>query len=433
MYYQVLTNIQVQQIPTEEYPDRDKLIVFSFLNKYEANSTWQDLTQTLKLVLPKKVRVKAIKVSGDPFSTLPNIKSSYISLGDTTGLNTNLGGPDSEPVFLRGDMIKFNVGYRAMVAGVETTYWTGEKGVPDLFTGYISSVQPKLPFTLECEDNMWLCKQIPTEAKNWGSKSLQEIIQTIIDSAKDLPLIKRYKGYVKLKVSDFSRTELSFNVSSFTTTDDTLANLLIRIKGQYKIDSYFRGKELRVGYLHYVPEDAVTHTFTFQKNILDNDKLKWQRKDDIILSMIVRSNYGIEETGTTIDGHKKTKQASTEILIYQGVGGEFKYIKKEKGKPYPAKYWDRAGQRQLLEINSPIADEKKLFELGRPLLKKYYYEGFTGSFTTFGIPYVKHGDTVRIVNNQLPEMSGSYKVKGVVYYGGVDDGLRQEITLDYKV
>ena len=67
------------------------------------------------------------------------------------------------------------------------------------------------------------------------------------------------------------------------------------------------------------------------------------------------------------------------------------------------------------------------------MLKKYYYEGFTGSFTTFGIPYVKHGDTVRIVNNQLPEMSGSYKVKGVVYYGGVDDGLRQEITLDYKV
>jgi hypothetical protein len=433
MYYQVLTNVQVQQMPNEQFPNRKKLLVFSFLNAYEGSSSWQDLTQTFKLVLPKKVKVKAYTSTPSPFSVVPTIKSSYVQLGNTTGANSNLGGFDSEPAFLRGDLIKVNVGYRALVNGVETTYWTGEKGVPDLFAGFISSVQPRLPFTLECEDNMWLCKQIPTPAKNWGNKSLQRIVEDIIDAAKDLPLIKKYEGYIALKVSDFSRTELSFNVSSFTTTDDTLANLLVRIKGQYKIDSYFRGNELRIGYLHYVPEDNVTHTFTFQKNILDGDRLDWQRKDDIVLSMIVRSNYSVVEGGVTLEGLEKKKQKSTEILIYQGVGGVFKYIKKEKGKPYPAKYFNRAGQRKLLEINSPIEDPAKLFSMASPLLQRYYYDGFTGSFTTFGIPYVKHGDTVELINKELPEMSGRYKVKAVRYMGGADVGLRQEITIDYKV
>ena len=280
---------------------------------------------------------------------------------------------------------------------------------------------------------MWLCKQIPTPAKNWEDKSLQEIIERIITEAQSLPTLKRYAPYISLKVSDFSRTELKFNVRSFTTTDDTLANLLLRIKGQYKINSYFRGNELRIGYLNYVPADNVVHTFTFQKNILDKDTLQWRRKDDTVVSLIVRSNYEIESDGTTKDGHKKSKQVSTEILLYRGIGGKTEYIKKEKGKPYPAKYWDRTGQRISLELNSTIADEKDLFRFGEPILKQRYYDGFTGTFTTFGIPYVKHGDTVRLVNHVLPEMNGTYYVKQVRYYGGVDDGLRQEITLDYKI
>lgn len=433
MHYQVLSNIQIQQIPTEEFPNRNKLLVFSFFNSYDGTSTWDNLTQTMQIVLPKKVKVKAYKITGSPFSVVPDIRSSYIELSGGTGSNSNLGGFDTEPTLLRGDMVKLNVGYRAVVNGVETDYWTGQKGVPDLFNGFISSVEPRLPFTIECEDNMWLCKQIPTPAKNWEGKSLQEIIERIITDAQSLPTLKRYAPYISLKVSDFSRTELGFNVRSFTTTDDTLANLLLRIKGQYKINSYFRGNELRIGYRNYVPADNVVHTFTFQKNILDKDTLQWRRKDDTVVSLIVRSNYEIESDGTTKDGHKKSKQASTEILLYRGIGGKTKYIKKEKGKPYPAKYWDRTGQRISLELNSTIADEKDLFRFGEPILKQRYYDGFTGTFTTFGIPYVKHGDTVRLVNHVLPEMNGAYYVKQVRYYGGVDDGLRQEITLDYKI
>jgi hypothetical protein len=349
-----------------------------------------------------------------------------------TGQNSNLGGFDDAPVFLRGDLIKFNIGYRAVVNGGETTYMTGEKGIPDLFKGYISLVCPKLPFSLECEDNMWLLKQMPTPAKNWGNISLQDIVSKIITDSQSLPIIKRYKGYVNLKVSDFSKTDLKFNVGNFTTTRGSLASMLARIKSQYRVDSYFRGDELRVGYLHYVPDDTVKHTFTFQKNILDGDRLKWQRRDDAVLSMIVKSNYLIEDTGTTIDGVSKTKHACTEILILNQAGA-FTYITKEKGKEFPTKYLNDIGERFVFNVYDAISDPKKLFEIGKPQLEKYYYDGFKGSFTTFGIPYVKHGDTVQLVNPALPEQNGLYKVRAVRYCGGFDDGYRQEISLDYKI
>jgi hypothetical protein len=48
------------------------------------------------------------------------------------------------------------------------------------------------------------------------------------------------------------------------------------------------------------------------------------------------------------------------------------------------------------------------------------------------MPFVRHGDNVKIINPALPDQDGTYKVKKVVYSGGVG-GLRQEIHLDFKI
>ena len=55
-----------------------------------------------------------------------------------------------------------------------------------------------------------------------------------------------------------------------------------------------------------------------------------------------------------------------------------------------------------------------------------------GKFKTFGLPFVKHGDYVDIIDPVLPERNGRYVVKGVGYEGGIN-GLRQEIELDYLI
>ena len=65
-------------------------------------------------------------------------------------------------------------------------------------------------------------------------------------------------------------------------------------------------------------------------------------------------------------------------------------------------------------------------------LKRYYYDGFKGKFTTFGTPHVEFGDNAQIINPILPEQNGTYKIKGVSWSGGVE-GYRQIIELDYKL
>ena len=65
-------------------------------------------------------------------------------------------------------------------------------------------------------------------------------------------------------------------------------------------------------------------------------------------------------------------------------------------------------------------------------LNRVSYEGWRGSFTTFGLPMVKHGYSVSIIDNILPERNGTYMVKQVNTSFGVD-GFRQEIYLDLRI
>jgi hypothetical protein len=117
------------------------------------------------------------------------------------------------------------------------------------------------------------------------------------------------------------------------------------------------------------------------------------------------------------------------VLVYWDRGtNAFKYQEKKKGEEYPANV---EGERKTLYFWD-IKNTKDLFNKGVEELQKFYYEGFKGKFTTFGMPYVKLGDNVTIKDNILPERNGRYKVKGVEYSGG-KDGHRQIITLDYKL
>jgi hypothetical protein len=89
------------------------------------------------------------------------------------------------------------------------------------------------------------------------------------------------------------------------------------------------------------------------------------------------------------------------------------------------------GERRTLHfLGAKTTNE--LAKLAENELRKYYYTGLKGKFVTFGIPYVRHGDNVDILDAILPERNGRYKVKAVQYSGGVI-GLRQEIELDYLI
>lgn len=101
---------------------------------------------------------------------------------------------------------------------------------------------------------------------------------------------------------------------------------------------------------------------------------------------------------------------------------------KTQGKEFPAN--DEGERRTFFFLG--ITDTNELIKRAKAKLENYYYTGFKGTFTTFGIPFVAQGDNVYLVDKDLPERNGYYKVKSVAYKGGTS-GLRQEITVDYLI
>lgn len=397
--YRCVTRINIQQItPSTTGFKRDKLLLFDFVSSFTANNNWIDLTNQANVIIPKNISVR-------------DKNGKLFPLG---GNNQAVGGFDVDtPLFLKGDAITINFGY-IYPNKLNTDFLDIAKD--PIFTGYISKVISKKPIELECEDNMWKLKQIPAQGgENGLFRSSKYTWEQIL---KEL-----------LQGTGFTVNALtSTNIGDFRLNDyETVAQVIERVRKDYHLEAYFRGNELRTGAKVYIDSEAVDSTFKFQQNII-SDELEYMRKDDLILSAICYSINEFELAGTTKRGKAKTTTKRLEILVYTDRTGVFKFLQKTEGTDFPPNI---QGERRTFYFSN-IKNVNELFEKGKDQLKKYYYTGFKGKFTVFGIPYVKLGDNVNLLDDKLPERNGKYKVRGVEYSGGYM-GHRQVITLDYLI
>lgn len=403
--YRVLTKITFTQQPTTDFPSRKGTIIFNFCNEFQFTSTWQNLTDAGTITLPRNIYIT-------------DKTGQRRSLGVVNDANkTNLGGFSSnEPVFLQGDTVSIQWGYAYYDArGNEIS------PMQTLFEGYVSGVTNKKPFVLEVQDNMYILKKKQAQGGNngffSGSKyTVETMLEEMINNAG-----------LSFSVNKTTSTKLG----NFITQNETIAEVLARLRKDFHFESYFRGSELRCGSFVYLEQDAVDagkKVFNFQQNII-SDNLEYRRKDDIVLSAVA-TNTIEENTGkTTKDGHAKTKKKRLEVLVtFRNGSSTPTVIVGSKEKPIPP---NTGGERRTLHfIGATTTDE--LATLATNELKKYFYTGMKGKFVTFGIPYVKHGDNIDMLDGLMPERNGRYKVKSVQYTGGVN-GLRQEIELDYLI
>ena len=396
--YRVVTKVIIQQLTPYNNIGRSKTIQFDFVNHLECTDSWRDLTNDAKLILPKNLFYK-------------NENGKTVPLFDN---NINAGGfVASSPLIMRGDKVTIDWGYRYFRGNKEVFEGTENKlANTHLFEGYISEVGSKKPIEFKCEDNMYLLKQIQVPLKTYSNgTTVESMLQEM------------------LKDTQFTvNTITSTTIGEFKCGNETVAEVLARLRKTYRFESYFRGNELRCGSQVYIPAEAKTYTFEFQNNII-SDELRYKRKDDLVLS-VVASNTIEETTGeTTKDGHTKTKKTRLEVMVTFRNGNEIPiYYVKDKGVDLPQNI---GGER----LNVPFPQATTIDELKKnalELLKKYYYTGFKGKFTTFGIPFVKMGDNVQLIDKILPERNGLYKVRSVEYEGGID-GLRQTIEIDYLI
>lgn len=394
--YRCVTQITITQRKSDTFPTRTDVLTFDFVNTFEAESCWQDLTDKGKVVLPKNLYYK------DKDGRLQPLK----------GTNINIGGFGLVPLFLRGDKVQIEAGYK---------YYnkTGREILDTaiLFDGYISKVHSKIPIELELEDNMWLCKQTPVDTKTFtASDTLEDILQYLVKKVNDIH-----------NTNFTSKALTKTNFGEFQIGSETVAQVLQRLKKQYGFEFYFKGDLLRGGVLIYIEDEAQTQYFRFQENIISDD-MEYRRKDDIVLSVLAHNTLTVDAGGICKDGSRKTKRRRLSVLVTIKNGNRKPDIVIEPGTPVPENiegerttYFD-PGAKTVTELGNNAYEH----------LKKFYYDGFRGSFETFGIPYVQQGDNADIKDAILPERDGLYKIKKVEYSGGVN-GMRQIIHLDYRI
>jgi hypothetical protein len=404
--YRVITNITFTQQPTASFPDRNKQIIFPLCHEFEVLTTWDSLTDDGTITLPKNIYIK--DSTGKRFSL--------------AGTNQNIGGFSSTtPFFLRGDKIVIKWGYAYYdkrgneVAPIQT-----------VFEGYISEVTSKKPFVLKVEDNMFKLKQVQAFGGNNG-----------FFSAKKYTVEKMVAEMMKNSGLPFTvDTTTSTGLGDFTTKNETIAEVLARLRHEFHFEAYFKGDVLRVGSFVYQPKDALTKpdgttrtvfsTFQFQQNII-SDSLDYRRKDDITLSAVATNTIETTTGKYTKDGQAKTKKSRLEVLVTFRYGSDqYDTVIGYKDAPLPP---NEGGERRTLHFLGATTTTE-LARLAANELRKYYYTGFKGKFVTFGAPYVQGGDYINLIDPILPERNGRYIVKSVKYTGGVN-GLRQEIELDY--
>ena len=166
-------------------------------------------------------------------------------------------------------------------------------------------------------------------------------------------------------------------------------------------DNYRTTEELNEDKVITLKSDAAQETtnaerttiFRFGDNIISDKRLTYKRADDSKMLVLGKSKQG-------------------------------------NGKLLKAQAGDTGGD--VTTINYPNLSQTELEDFVQNRLARSKYEGFVGSFEAFLKPKVQHGETVQMINSDIPEKDGLYLIKKVVTKFGIRGG-RQTITLDRKI
>ena len=323
---------------------------FDYVTNLTIESSWNTFTDTAIITLPNKF-----------------IRNNKVIVAGTDNL------------FKRGDVVEINIGY-----------------FPKLqrrFTGFLNNIHPETPLILECEDPMWLLKQINLKSKQFLNTTIKEVV-------------------------DFATADLGNLTVEFDDKDAKIGNFEIDNKGfvnavtvfevlkkQFGYNIYFQDGILQVRILNSILSlDKTAHVMDTEFNIIE-DNLTFQRDDDV--GMVVRFD---------------SKQKDNSVITLFGF--------KEKGETVISRIPKQGGIVNSWKV--PELSEDLIKQLITRNIDKYIWEGFQGSFMTFLEPTIEHSDRIDFIDNRLPEKNGRYLIKTVVTTFGVDGG-RQIVELRNKV
>ena len=306
---------------------------FQFLGVHEVTteSGWELMTDTCKIVVPKK-----LSWQGKPLVA------------------------DKSPLLKKGDKVNVKLGYNDRNQRV--------------FTGYLTNIHADLPIMLECQDEMWRLKQ-GAFTKSYRNVKLSQLLKDMLT-----PLSIKYKVVAEHDLGMFR-----------TKGNPTPAKVLDELRKNYFIKFFFRDGIFYAG-LAYVASLQKEHSIRFNRNVTDNS-LEYVRKEDVKLKI------------------------KCVILSADNKKEEF-----EIGD-------DDGEVRTIHHYNVSKAEMKKLCTAEMERLR---YDGYRGTLTIFGEPFIQHGDVVSLFDPDAPERKGRYLVKKVTTSFN-EQGYRQTLDIETKV
>lgn len=389
----LISKITITQVNNAPYTGRNKSFILHEVADCEIDSTWAHLTDTAKITLPRKIF----------FKDNTGRKISWAA-------NTDIyGNPDKTPLVMRGDKINIQLGYAYFTSsGIRQMVTTFNNE----FTGYVTRIENKTPVVLHCEDNMYLLKQTKVDNKVWSNStySIETMLKEMIKSHPEISVnVDNYKH----KTGDY------------ISRGQTVAQVLDEIRKNYHLESYIRPKgtpigdgagnfagysqkdELRCGIIRYYPEDRINHILHFQKNVASNT-LDYTRDNDVRIGIKAISINKKELTTVNGSGKPKTRHQRLEVNV-----------------------GDQDGEIRTLFFPE-IDNLQELTDQANAALPYLKYEGFHGGISAFGLPFIKHGDSVQLINSIIPEQKGTYLVKQTKVRFGMG-GYRRDCFLDIRI
>ena len=264
-----------------------------------------------------------------------------------------------KPPVKRGDKITVKLGYN--------------DELKTIFTGFIRSIDAKVPIVIKCEDGMFLLKQQAIKPKAYKNASLKEIITDLLAGTG----------------IDFKLVDDNLKIGKYRFTRKTVSEELQELKEKYMLMSYFRridDKEVLYVGLAYPLDNREKLFFRHSKNII-SEEFEYRVKEDIRVKV------------EAISFDSKNKKTTIEL-------------------------GDKDGD--LIKIRIDGISDADLKKHAQQALDRYKQSGFKGSFETFGVPEVSKCDMVDITSSD--ENQGVYLVKkNEISFG--QNGYRQKIEL----
>lgn len=232
-------------------------VTFDFVHNVVINSSWEDLTDTCEITLPKKIRF-----------TRDNVEIENIIRGE-------------DALFRRGDDVEVILGYGDQF---------GRR-----FRGLVSNISPRKPLVFYCQDEAYLLKQSTIKKYSATKVTLEKLLSDILPAGTDF------------------RVNVSFTIGKILIERTTVAKALEFLRTEYGIISYFREGTLICGLAYEVtdPAQLTRHDIDLEQVGINTQGLEYYRSDDrkvkVTAVSIYPDNTKKEVTVGDEDGGERTQ------------------------------------------------------------------------------------------------------------------------------